>query len=223
MYQYQNILVRAIARYSQKAKKSGKKNDWALISSALQHADCDNIDWEKTLHNGFSVCASNRELTERLRLLRLDTVERRVELRGMVAEFIFQFKKLLDGDKDAFVYVDMFCENEYKLRNEPRCVMRAANAWLFTMEKDFIPLSDMDMLQRCGEGYCAEFFKIVLGDVGNKIGMMRKRSVKKTLEDTAAVFSIQPSAQSYDFSSDKDRQIDALKFDVQNYVNALER
>lgn len=203
-------------------QKSEYVNDWAVLAVCLEYTEEKSFELSKVLTDKYKVDISPDKLLGKLRHDRLYKHSGRRETLAECKEMSNQMNKLLSGNEKAFDWIDNFVEKTYKQKGSCIIPYKAALVWMFLFDERYKSSDGVIFVKLCGEGYCSSFIKDVLNYVGNQIGKKRKRNIKQVLDESKDIFNVKLSTQQTNLSSDKDKQIETLKFDLNNYKNALE-
>lgn len=221
MLKYQHIFNAKQEFYLQKSsnglKNSKFRNEWAIFAVAFSnpHGTADELLAE--LNNKYSIAIDKNELVSTLmkrRMYRTDGREKMIDLSKRFASNLFSL--LYTGSESAFDSMDEFCAKDYD-EHYSKMVL----TWLYLFDDNFKSSIGLSIVQNCGDVYCSQFIRSILSGVGDEIGKRRKPVHGRKLNETTAIFNVH-TISTNETMVDKDQQIANLKFDLNNYKNALE-
>jgi molecular chaperone GrpE (heat shock protein) len=225
---YENIYKQVMDDFKQKALSSklydkNKQMEWAAIAVSLNHPEAFPKQLNSLLAEDYNINVSDKQMVDLLDKVNLNNPAKRKQMLDLVKTTAMQIKLLLNGDKKACGYLDNFINGPIQ-RDDNRIVLKSkcTLTWMILFDETFKDPSLVTLLENCMEPYCSRIIKDIYYKVSRKLGVNSRQNARTVIEQTQAAIEASTVQADYESITDKDKQIEALKFDLNNYKNALE-
>lgn len=208
---------------SDKLYDKNKHAEWAVIAVSLRYPDKFPKVLNKYLAQEFDIIVSDKQASGLLDNVNLNSPEKRQQMVKIAKDTTEHLKMLLNGDNAEIKYIEEFIDSLLEKKdNRIMLKARAVLTWMFLYDDCFKSSQNIDILKNCMEPYCGRIIKDIFHRVCREMGYNSRRNARTVIEKTEAAIQASKFQADYESIIDKDKQIEALKFDLENYKNALE-
>lgn len=202
-----------------------KQSEWAIIAVALKNPKESNEALYKEYKDVYEGL-KQEQFMKGLRCVNLDTVEKRDYIQRMVSRSAKDFKSMLHGNKKATQWIGKYIDNIIERDMfERRTYFKAKYllVYLILLDEEMKSDSYVVIIKNYLEKYCSTLLRMIYKDVCREMGF--KKTAKEMIESTRKVLEETENSQERETTNfnrgDKDKLIEDLQFQINNYSNAL--
>ena len=206
-----------------KQDNSNKKYEWMAIVVSMEMPDASTEKLFEKFKSNMDSPVDLPAFAELLRAVNLDIPKKRRYILKLVKKTAVDFKAFLNGDKAAAKTVEYYLDNVYEKDNTDKRVYFKAKyflTFLFVLDTELKCKEAELILKYYLEGYCSRILRMMFKEVSKTMGL--KKSTKEVIESTQRALYSTNSSENDDELTDKEKIIESLQFQVNNYKNTLE-
>lgn len=201
------------------------KNDWILITEGLKEPMENPRFFEKKIREEYGINVDIKYIKNALREINLNSPDKRLEMLQKVKEMAVVIKNMLNGDKVSINKMSDFLESgiEKDERGRIRFKYKCLLVYIFNLDNELKNPKYNEILTVFREVYCKNILKKLYKNISIKEGIYRKEDVAKVTERIQKTINSTSTQKSrIDCLDDKDKLIENLNFEIENYKNTIE-
>lgn len=201
------------------------KNDWIIITEGLKKPMEDPRFFEKKIKEEYGIDVDIKYVKNALREINLNSPNKRMEMFEKVKEMAAVIKNMLNGDKISINKMLDFLESgvEKDERGRIKFKYKCLLVYIFNLDSELKNPKYNEILTVFKEVYCKNILKKIYKNISIKEGIYRIEDVAKVTERIQKTINSTTIKKSrIDDLDDKDKLIENLNFEIENYKNTIE-
>ncbi len=201
-----------------------KTNEWLAMRVAMELPNGTKYEQYESFKQ-YNRTYSFDKFESLLRAVNLNTPNKCRYITSNVRRAATDFSEFLDGEKQATIHMKKYIDNLVERDSEEKRMYFKAKylfVYLYVFEKPFHSDHLLGILENFLEGFCSKMLSTIFIEVSKEMGYRYKKSTKEVIEKTRKALEFTNQSEDTEGSEDQAKQIEKLKFQLENYKNTLD-